>query len=793
MTTNVETNPKAEMDRRSFLTSTAAVGGAMVLGFHLPATRAQAAPIARIAGAPWYRDAMVPEINAWLTIAPDDTVTIRVAQTEMGTGVFTSCPMMVAEELQCDWSKVRAEYASVRRSFIEPAPEWTLPVPGGNDPWKRDGAGETVNLGPGTPTKGVYRRMNTNNSGSVRESRYYLQLAGAEARERLLLAAAEMWGVPTSELVAKNSIITHAASGRRTTYGAVAARAAQITLPDPSKIKIKGPDQFTLMGTEQKNLDVPLKVTGKAIYGIDVELPGMLYAAAKACPVFGGTVKSYDFNAIRNRPGVHSAVAFGGKGYVSGGVAVVADTWWRAKTALDLMPIEWDVGPNGHRNTEDILQAYQEALNRPGTVVIEEGGSYQAAKSKAAKVVEATYTVPYLAHARMEPGNATAAVTPGRVDLWTGDQAPDRAILRAADEAGVTPDKVFVHSTFLGGGFGDGGGSDQVRQAVAVAKTLNGRPVKLLWSREEDMRLGGKYRPMGIGRFEAALDADGWPIAINMHNISTPYDRFLTPVGTYKNLVPEQTVVGLHKLAYHIPTRYLEAHRLDNHIPVGYRRAVGFGVNKFYLESFIDELAYAAGKDCYEYRRELVARNTEFPYRDDWLLALDTVAKTSGWGTPLPEGWARGIAIEDRGHPTRKGIALCAEVVTVSISKSGQLRLERVDVAFDEGYGFVNPLSVRKQIEGQIAWALSDVMWQELTVKDGRIVEGNFDEYQVARMADYPPQVNIQFLKTNNKWIAGVAEEAIAQIAPAMAQAAFKITGKRIRSLPIGDQDLRWA
>jgi len=290
-------------------------------------------------------------------------------------------------------------------------------------------------------------------------------MAGAEARERLLLAAATLWGVPTSELTAKNSVITHAPSGRRTTYGAVAARAAQIALPDPSQIKIKGPDQFTLIGTEQRNLDVPLKVTGKAIYGIDVELPGMLYAAVAACPVFGGTVKSYDFNAIKDRPGVHSAVMFGGKRYVSGGVAVVADTWWRAKTALDAMPIEWDLGANADRNTAEMFEADFESMKETGTIVLEEGGSYAAAKSKAAKVVEATYTVPYLAHARMEPGNATAIVTPARVDVWTGDQAPDGALLRAADEAGVSPDQVFVHTTVLGGGFGGGGGSDQLRQA----------------------------------------------------------------------------------------------------------------------------------------------------------------------------------------------------------------------------------------------------------------------------------------------------------------------------------------
>jgi isoquinoline 1-oxidoreductase subunit beta len=802
MTAKLETSPKADLNRRDFLAATAAVGGAMVVGFHLPPASAQAAAIQ---GQPWYRDAMVPEINAWLTIAPDDTVTIRVAQTEMGTGVFTSCPMMVAEELQCDWSKVKAEYASPQRNAVEKAPEWTLQIPGGGNPRIRDGGGEPVSARNFT---GVYRRLDTNSSGSVRESRYYLQMAGAEARERLLLAAAAMWKVPTAELAAKDSVITHGPSGRRTTYGAIAARAAQIALPDPSQIKIKGPDQFTLIGTEQKNRDVPLKVTGKAIYGIDVELPGMLYAAVKACPVFGGMVKSYDFNAIKNRPGVHSAVKIEGKGsredadfgtsgreYRYAAVAVVADTWWRAKTALDLMPIEWDVGENGQRSTEELFRADFETMKQPGTIVLEEGGSYAAAKSKAAKVVEATYTVPYLAHARMEPGNATAMVTPDRVDVWTGDQSPQFGLLRAADEAGVSPDKVFIHTTFLGGGYGGGGGSDQIRQAVAVAKSLNGRPVKLLWTREEDMRLGEKYRPMGIGRFEAALDADGWPLAISMRTTSDRYDRNLTPAGTYKNMVSEQAVRGLHELPYFVPTLYYDVHTRNSHVPVGFRRSTGSGVNVFYLESFIDELAHAAGKDAYAYRRELIARNTKFRDRDDWLEALDMVAKMSGWGTPLPEGWARGIAADDRRRAvaTRSATSLCAQVATVSVSRSGQLRLERVDVVFDEGFSLVNPLSVRKQIEGQIAWALSDAKWQEITIKEGRAVEGNFDQYQIARMADYPPQINIAFLKTNNKWISGVGEEACPQIAPAMAQAIFKITGKRLRSLPFGKQDLSWA
>src|SRR3984957_8297852 len=617
MAGKIDTTAKVDLNRRDFLASTAAVGGAMVLGFYLPATSAQAAAIQ---GQPWYHDAMVPEINAWLTIAPDDTVTIRVAQTEMGTCVFTSCPMMVAEELQCDWSKVKAEYASPQRDVVEKAPTWTLQVPGGGVPRIRDGGGRPAYASPFT---GVYRRFDTNSSGSVRESRYYLQMAGAEARERLLLAAAAMWKVPTSELTAKNSVITHTPSGRQTSYGAVAHKAAQTALPDPSQIKIKGPDQFTLIGTEQKTRDVPLKVTGKAVYGIDVDLPGMLYAAVKACPVFGGKVKSYDFAAIKDRPGVHSVVTIEGKGpredvnygtsgreYRYAAVAVVADTWWRAKTALDLMPIEWDVGPNGHRNSDELLQAYFESLKQPGTIVLEDGGSYTDAKSKAAKVVEATYTVPYLAHARMEPGNATAMVTADRVDVWTGDQSPQFGLLRAADEAGVSPDKVFIHTTFLGGGYGGGGGSDQIRQAVAIAKTLNGRPVKVLWTREEDVRLGEKYRPMGMAQFEAALDADGWPLAVSLHNIADQYDRNPIRAGTYKNRVAEGTVRGLDELPYFVPTFFFDVHAKNSHVPVGFRRSSGSAANVFYLESFVDELAHAAGKDPYEYRRELIARNT---------------------------------------------------------------------------------------------------------------------------------------------------------------------------------------
>src|SRR5256884_1065860 len=359
-----EAKDSRDMDRREFLATTAAVGGAMVIGFWMPPS-AQAAS-APVAAQPWYREATVPEINAWITIAPDDTVTIRVGQTELGTGVFTANPMMVAEELQCDWKKVRAEYASANRDFKEKAPEWTLKVPGNGE--TDPGGAAPVEL---QGANGVYRRMIIHSSGNVRESRYYLQQAGAKARERLLLAAANEWGVPGSELVAKDSVITHAKTRRRTTYGAIAAKAARTPLPDPSKIKIKTPDKYTLLGTEQKSLDVPLKVTGEAVYGIDIRLPGMLYAAARACPVWGGDVKSYDFDRIKNMPGVQSAVRLPfdtltkSVGFLCGGVAVVADSWWRAKTALDAMPIEWDYGPSGSGSSSSLYDAHVACSQEP--------------------------------------------------------------------------------------------------------------------------------------------------------------------------------------------------------------------------------------------------------------------------------------------------------------------------------------------------------------------------------------------------------------------------------------------
>ena len=772
-----------DMDRREFIVTTAVVGGGMMLGLFSRPTAAEAASLP-VKAEPWYRDATVPEINAWIAIAPDDTVTIRIGQTEIGTGVLTCNAMLVAEELQCDWKKVRSEYASANRDFKEKAPEWTLKVPGNGE--SDPGGAAPVELGP---MKGVYRRMIIHSSGNIRESRYYLQLAGAEARERLLLAAANMWSVPVSELVAKDSVITHAKSKRRITYGAIAARAATTQLPDPAQVKIKTPDKFTLCGTEQKNLDIPLKVTGEAIYGIDIRLPGMLYAAVKSCPVWGGDVKSYNENAIKGLPGVHSVVRLPlneltkAVDFLAGGVAVVADTWWHAQKAIEALPIEWDYGRSGSISSKDLYDEHLMFARQPGRMIVEEG-SIDTAFGRAAKIVEATYSVPYSPRARMEPGNATVLVGDGRVDIWSGDQDPQGLLRNAAMLTKIGGENVYVHSTFQGGGYGSNGNGPQGEQAVFIANAVKGRPVKMLWTRDEDWGSGTKYRPMSVCLLKAGLDADGWPIAMEVRH-ATAWD--LGDMGTR----------GLASPPYYMPNYRLTLHRPMTHVPIGTRRGTGAAPNAFYMEGFIDELAHTAGKDPYAYRRELISRNPPkggvggFPHRDDFIRALDMAAKMSEWGKPLPEGWARGIAVDDRRRPSRTTSTICAEVHTLEVTKRGQLRLHRVDVAFEQGFALIHPMAVRKQIEGQIPWGYDDTMYQATTLKDGRAVERNFDLFNVSRMSECPKQVNIEFFKSK-RWITGAGEEAIPTVPPAIVNAVFTVTGKRFRSIPLKDQDLSW-
>jgi isoquinoline 1-oxidoreductase beta subunit len=821
----LDAKEKIVMDRRAFLAGTsAAAGGAAVFGFFLPSGSAEAAEAPKsvakavaktvakstpaapgsvppgslrlggmregtaVAAQPWYHEATVPEINAWITIAPDDTVTIRIAQTECGTGVLTCNAMIIAEELQCDWSKVRVEYADTNRDYREKAPEWTLKPPGHG----------VTDPGGAAPTaisenqNGVYRKMILASSSNVRESRYYLQQAGASARHQLLQAAAEGWSVPVSELVAKDSVITHAKSNRRVNYGAIAEKASRIELVDPANtVKIKTPDQYTLLGTEQRNFDIPLKVTGQAVYGIDIRLPNMLYGNVKSCPVWGGDVKSYNADAIKNMPGVIAVVPlpFSAKnrrsGFMSGGVGVVADTWWHAKKAVDALPVEWDNGRNTGVSSASIYDEHIGAITKPGAVLTDHG-NIDDAMGKGAKIIEAEYQVPYAGIARMEPGDATVLVTDDRVDVWSGDQNPQQIYRYSGSLTGVPLENVYLHSTFQGGGYGDGGHGDQGQKAVVLAAAVKGRPVKMLWTREEDWARGTRYRPFSVCRMRAAVDADGWPIAVECRHATT--------------WAGDMGFRGLSAFPYFVPNYRLTMHYPVAHVPISTKRATGAQPNDFYIETFIDELAHAAGMDSYKYRRELISRNPPQPRRgvggfhrrDDWLRALDMVVKQSDWGSPLPKGQARGIAITDRRRPTRASCTICAQVHRVEVSKEGRLKLQRVDVVFERGFAFMHPVAVAKQIEGQMGWGYDEAVHQGTTIKDGAAVEENFNTFQVGRMNEYPREVHISYFNTNY-WITGAAEEAIPAVTPGILNAVFNVTGKRFRAIPLKGQDLSWA
>jgi isoquinoline 1-oxidoreductase beta subunit len=779
---------KPGLSRRDLLSTATAATSALVVGFWMP--ERAAAQIINPQGATWATEPNIKEINAWVVVAPDDTVTIRIAQTELGQGVWTSNAMMVCEELQCDWSKVRPQYASVNRDGQEMAPEWTLEVmgKGATDPF---GGGEPEfrtrdRIGSEGIPNTLYRRMRTNAAASVKDGRYYLQLAGAEARERLLLAAAKSWGVPVEEVSSANSVITHRPTGRTTTYGQVAPLAAQMPHPNPERIRIKPPSEWTLMGTEQKNLDVPLKVTGKTIYGIDVRLPGMKWAAVKTCPVYGGTVKSYDFERIRKEPGVISVVDIAipdpalirGRIF-SGGVAVIAESWYQAKTALDKMPIEWDVPPkHAAFNTANMRGTLIAALDKPGNVRVNLGDCDSAFSGGAriAKILEATYSTPYLPRARMEPGNATVLVTDDRVDIWIGDQSPQETRSSASRITGIPEKNVYLHMCHLGGGFGRNGNGPQAEQAIYIANQNRGTPIHLLWTREEDF-IGTTYRAMSVARLRAALDADGWPIAIE---VRTAMDEKAPGAIAAFDKAPR----------YFVPNYRFSTHTEAFHIPVGTRRGVGQPAHDFYRESFMDELAHAAGKDPYRYRRELILR-TNLPYKADMIRALDMAAEMSGWGKPLPQGVARAIALEERGAEGGGHATVSAQVHTISISKQGEVRLLRVDVAHEEGFGFVNPLSVRKQIEGQITWFYNDAMLQQCNVIDGRIAENNFDRFPLSRLKEDPPEINITFFKTGH-WLRGMGHDRGTSLQSGIADAIFQITGKRYRDLPFRNHDLTW-
>jgi isoquinoline 1-oxidoreductase subunit beta len=711
-----------ELDRRAFLLGTVGAGCGLALGLALPIgpefTRAAPA-------------AAASEINCWVTIAPDDTVTLRIARSEMGQGILTGLAMLVAEELQCDWANVRTEFVSPRQNLLQDR---------------------------------IWGDLSTGASRSIATSQDYLRRAGATAREMLIAAAAARWNVPASQCSAQNSTISHSATGRRLTFGAVADAAAKIA--QPADVQLKRVVDWTLAGKPTKRLDVPDKVTGQPIYGIDVRLPGMLYAAIAQCPVFGGTLKSVDESLIQAMKGVRRIVR------MPDAVAVIADSWWQARCAVQALHVTWDDSGNGRLSTADIRDFVHAGLDMTGQIG-RANGDFAAGLAHAAQRVEADYVVPFLAHATMEPQTCTAHVRRDGVEIWVPTQDASTALATAAFAAGVSDEQVTVHRTMLGGGFGRRGAiQEYIRQAVLIAKEVE-QPVKLVWSREEDVQ-HDLYRPFGMARLVAGLGADGMPIAWSIRLAGPSFVAAILR-GNGSNFVDNTFISGLAaEMPYDVPNYLLDYVVRETPVPLGVWRAINYTQNAFYKESFVDEMAHAAGIDPYHYRR-LMLRNS--PKN---LAVLDAAAAKAGWSSPPPPGVFRGIALNEACG------SYCAQVVEVSI-KNGRVRVHRVVAAIDCGHA-VNPLSIEMQTEGAIVYALTAALYGEITIKDGAAVQSNFDTYQMLRIGEVP-KVETVIVPSGDFW-GGVGEPPVPPLAPALCNAVFAATGRRIRSLPLKNHDL---
>ncbi|PYQ16712.1 MAG: aldehyde oxidase [Acidobacteria bacterium] len=710
----------ASAGRRDFIKSTAVVGGGLVLGFYLPGTsrRAEAA-----AGS------YAP--TAWVKIGADNTVTIVCARSEMGQGVYTAMPQLVAEELEVDPHAVKVEIAP-------PGAVYVNELLGGQI---------------------------TGGSTSVRDGWTKLRQAGAQARMMLVGAAAQTWGVDEASCRAENGVVIHS-SGRKLAYGQVAEKAAG--LPAPKDVKLKSPGEFKIVGKPIKRLDTPAKVDGTAEFGIDVKLPGMLYASLAQCPVIGGKAAGVDDSKARSMPGVRHVVR------IDDGVAVVAESWWQARVARDALQITWDEGKGAALNNRDIMAGIKAAAAGPGAV-IKKVGDADAAMGSAVKKVEAAYELPFLAHATMEPMNFTADVKVDRCDLYGPTQFQQLAQGLAAQAAGVPAEKVSLHTPFLGGGFGRRIDVDYIVQAVQISKAA-GAPVKLVWTREDDMT-HDFYRPMSYHQMSAGLDGQGRPVAMKFQATSPSVTSRLFPsVVSKEGVDPFMTEAAV--IPYDIPNLSASSVIHDTGLRVGYWRSVSHAANTFANESFIDELAAAAGKDPYEYRRMLLDKEPRFRN------VLDIAARNAGWGQPPPAGRSRGIALMS-GYDS-----YLAEVAEISVARDGGIRVHRVVCAVDPGM-MVNPDIVKAQIEGSVVFGLTAALKGEITLQNGRVQQTNFDSYPMLRMNEMP-KIDIYLVASGEK-PGGTGEPATALIGPAVANAVFAATGKRIRRLPIRAQDLKSA
>ena len=718
------TTAKPNLSRRSFIVSSAAVGTGFALGLNIPFGPA----VVRAADGS-------PEVNAWVVIRPDDTVVIRIARTEMGQGTLTGLAQMCAEELECDWSKVTTEY----------------PTPGQSVARKR-----------------AWGDFSTGGSRGIRESNEYVRRGGATARVMLVQAAADAWQVPAAECSAANSVITHTPSGRTVTYGKVAEAAAKIT--PPKDVPLKDPKTWKIIGKDVKRLDTADKLTGKAMYGVDYTMPGMLNATIKECPVFGGKVKSFDAAKASGMKGVKKVLQVGDTA-----VAVVADTWWQAKVALDAVKIEWDEGDNAKVSSASIAEILKAGLDAEQAFVGNKNGDAKAAIAGAAKKVEAVYAYPYLNHAPMEPMNATARYTPDKCEVWCGTQNGEAAFAAVLAASGLPADKCDVYKFLLGGAFGRRGAfHDFVRQAVLIAKQMPGTPVKLLWTREEDMTQG-RYHPVTqcklVGAFDASNNLTGLHMRISGQSILTAVRPEALQNGadpaTFQGVAPS----GEFEFGYGgIPNLLIDHAMRNPHVPPGFWRGVNINQNAIYVECFMDELAHAAGQDPLEFRRKLMGKNPKH------LAVLNAVAEKAGWGKPAPKGIFRGLA---QMKAFNSYVAACAEV---SVTGGNKVKVHRIVAATDSGYA-VNPAQIERQIAGSFVYGLSALFLQECTVKNGRIEQTNFNTFNSMRIAQMPKVESI-VMPSGGFW-GGVGEPTICVAAPAVLNAIFAATGKRMRTFPL--------
>ena len=724
-----------KMNRRTFVVSAAAAGGGLALGLDIPFGGPQ---ITRAADGS-------PEVNAWVVIRPDDTVVIRVVRSEMGQGTLTGLAQLVAEELECNWSKVTTEY----------------PTPGQSVARKR-----------------VWGDFSTGGSRGIRMSHEYVRQGGAAARMMLIQAAANAWKVPAAECSTANSVITHKPSGRTTTYGKMAEAAAK--LEAPKDVKLKDPKDWKIAGKPLKRLDTADKVTGKLVYGADIKLPGMLNAAIKDCPVQGGKIKSFDAAKVTGMPGVKKVVQVG-----DSGVAVVADTWWHAKTAVDALPIVWDEGESAKVSSGTIAEWLKAGLDADQAFVGNENGDAKAAIANAAKKVEAVYAYPYQNHAPMEPMNATARWTADKCEVWCPTQNGEAAFAATLAASGLPAGKCDVYKTYVaGGGFGRRGAfHDYVTQAVLIAKQMPGTPVKLLWTREEDMT-HGRYHPVMQCKLVGAFDKDNNLTGLNMRLSGQSILASVFPQNlqngkdplTFQGLMPQGQE---HAFGYSIPNLMIDHSMRNPHILPGFWRGVNINQNAIFIECFMDELAQSVGQDPLEFRRKLMSKHPRN------LGVLNAVAERAGWGKPAPQGVFRGLA---QMMAFNSYVAACAEI---SVTGGNKIKVHRIVAATDPGYA-VNPAQIERQVAGSFVYGLSALFYQECTVKNGRIEQENFDTYNSMRISEMPKVESVILPSGGTVW-GGVGEPTICVAAPAVMNAYFAATGKRIRSFPLKNQNIQIA